>query len=85
MKREFKIDLKYFKPSGKFYSEGTYKGEFTDCGTKGHPSCYMTEVVDEINHKRRSGGPLPGLNGVWSSYILVDCEDGFPVLITPRS
>lgn len=81
-KEWFTITIKYFKPSGKYYSEGSFNLEVTDCGPPGHPTCYMNEVADHVRGLRDRGERMPGLSGSWSAgHILIDCEEGYPVLI----
>lgn len=83
MKRSFEVKLTYFKPSGKYYTETTAPFEATDCGQPGHPCCYMNEVADKVE-ATRDHGLLPGLSsGRWAGPILVECEQGHPVLIQP--
>jgi len=77
----FKIKLLYFKPSGKFYSEGTHQGNFDSCSDGN--VLYMQSVVDWVKSLRNKG-PLPGLSGGWDGPILVDCDAGYPCLILPE-
>ena len=73
-----RIKLTYFKPSGKYYTDGEYQTE----------RAQWWDVIDEIKEMRR-GGKLPGFcegGGKWS-IIHVDGDDhpgGYPVLIMPE-
>jgi hypothetical protein len=81
----FTIKITYFKPSGKYYTDATEKREFRSLEGG---SCYMNDVADWIRGLRRqdrAGTPLPGLSSSgWDGFILIDSEDGFPVLILPE-
>lgn len=82
--RDFKIEVQYFKESGKlgYFDEFTFP--FTNCGSEEHPTCYMSEVVGYLKDCNAKG-TLPGLrSGKWEHIIWVNCEEGFPVLIIPR-
>ena len=82
--RKFTFDVWYFKPSGKFYASGKFNLETANCGTSEHPIAYMHTAVDYLEELRASGNPMPGLMGSWKNgCIVVNCEDGFPVLINP--
>ncbi len=80
-KRLFKIHFEYFKPSGKFYSEGDAEMLAQDCGNDyeevHYPICYMQDIVDEVKKMME----LPGLSGKWDGPIHISCEQGYPVLI----
>lgn len=85
--RIFEIKIMYFKPSGKYYSESNFTGMFSNCGDELLPSCYMSDVADLVKRQRdgHSMSGLPGLqSGTWDGPILIDCDDGFPVLILPQ-
>lgn len=57
-----KVNLTYFKASGKYYAGGEYETN------KEH----MFEIFDEVKDMKRSGKPLPGLIGSWKGPILID-------------
>lgn len=80
---DFEIRLTYFKPSGKWYTEATLTLRTANCGTATHPCCYMNGVADLIRDSR-DGGFLPGLtSGRWDGPILINCDQGYPVLVLP--
>ncbi len=84
-KRQFSFTIWYFKPSGKFYSEGTMELATDNCGSDQHPTAYMQDAVDHICGLRDGkGNHMPGLSGRWHGPILVNCEDGYPCLIPGR-
>lgn len=62
-----KIHLTYFKPSGKYYSEGDYTSE--------HLHEWM--IYDEVLKMEK----YPGLVGGWEGFILVQPEDGAPAIV----
>lgn len=77
MSAPFKINLTYFKPSGKYYSTGEYFSHMQ----------WMYQVFEEVKFKR-DYGKLPGLiSGFGKDFIIyVDSEDhpnGYPGLIVP--
>ena len=76
MNRTFSIRIVYFKPSGTFYTESTFTVE--DVGIS--ITCDMTAVARSIRQCRKLKD-LPGLAGGWEGPILIDCDDGYPVLI----
>jgi hypothetical protein len=81
-KRVFHFKVTYFKPSGKYYTHGTFDLECTNCGTEEHPTAYMITVVDHMKAMRdRRDAVMPGLTGCWHGHILVECDQGFPCLI----
>lgn len=84
-KRPFAITITYFKPSGKMYSTEEVTWEIGACEDSGSPTLtpYMQDAVDRIK-AARAAKTLPGLAGGWEGPILVDCEEGFPVLIPPE-
>jgi len=65
-----KIELVYFKKSGKYYSESSYMSEFYN----------DYEVYVEVGTMWK----FPGLSGGWEGTILVQPEDGVPALITAK-
>ena len=71
-----KVDLTYFKPSGKFYSSGTY------VSNKEH----MFEVFEEVRAKQIAG-TLPDLVPNGGSQFIIhvtsDSDNSYPALITP--
>ena len=82
-KATFTIEITYFKRSGKFYTTTTEGHEFRAIPTG---NVYMHDVAAWIRGLRDSGGPgaMPGLSGDgWDGFILLDCDQGFPVLILP--
>jgi hypothetical protein len=80
-KQPFTFTVWYFRESGKFYCGGVFNFDATDCGPPGNPSAYMQDVVDHLKELREKELPMPGLRGVWYSAIVVNCEEGHPVLI----
>lgn len=65
------VELTYFKPSGKYYCEGSY---FSDLD-------WHFEIYEEVK-KMNFTGKLPDLDsGTWDGYILVTPENGTPALI----
>lgn len=62
-----KIHLTYFKPSGKYYSEGEYNSD----------QLYEWEIYDEVRKMQK----YPGLMGGWEGYILVSPENGVPAIV----
>lgn len=83
-KRTFQFTVWYFKPSGKFYCEGEFDLETDNCGSEEHPTAYMHDAVDYLFDLRARRQPMPGLIGSWlEGCIVVNSEDGFPVLINP--
>ena len=66
-----KITLKYYKHSGKYYSDGEY---FTSLE-------FDFDVYGEVRNMKR--GEFPGLNGtsLWSGYVWVLPEDGVSAII----
>jgi hypothetical protein len=74
----FKIEVWYFKSSGKFYASGEFSEFLTDCSSGGPPICYMNGVVECL----RKIKPLPGLCcNKWEGPVLVNCDKGYPVLL----
>ena|SRR5688572_15473229 len=75
MKRRFKVRLDYFKPSGKWYAEGTYDHDLKTCGDEppGSNVAYSYDLVDEVRVQAQIGSlaPLPGLVGGWDGPILI--------------
>jgi hypothetical protein len=63
MKNDYKIrvNLTYFKVSGKYYEEGSYMEDYL-------PIYQIWERVEEMEK-------LPGLNGKWKGLILIDVPD----------
>lgn len=85
-KEKFRIRVQYFKPSGKFYTAEYAEIECHNCVPAGQPRCcYMDDAVEHIKKimaEKRNGTNLPGLAGpTWEGHILLNCEEGFPVLI----
>ncbi len=83
IRKQFEFEVVYFKLSGKFYTEAKFTA-IISANEGGGP--YMPDAVAKVRGWRDTGGPeaLPGLScDGWPGYILVDCEDGYPCLITP--
>ncbi len=78
-KKEFTIKVTYFKDTGKYYTSEEFKGEFETAGQ----GCYMGSVKQHFLTQRHNGLPMPGLSSSWKEYILIDCDEGFPILILP--
>ena len=69
-----KVNLTYFKPSGKYYTSGAYNSEFT-------LGIYIYKEIEFWSNKVDLG-PLPGLSSqYWDGYILVEPEDGVPAIV----
>ena len=81
---KFQFRITYFKSTGKFYA--TRNVEYVVAANEdGGP--YMPDIKVKIVGLRDQGGQsaLPGLSGEgWDGYILVDCDEGYPMLILPR-
>lgn len=74
-KQTWKVVLTYFKPTGKYYSEGEYETE----------KQYMYEVYDEVRQKA-DNKTLPGICGNdWIILVSVDENhpNSYPCLIMP--
>lgn len=69
----------YFKPSGKFYTEGEFDLEVT---VLAGGTVYMQDVVDHLRAQQEASR-LPGLASGKEFTIYVTHEDGFPCLIPP--
>ena len=79
----FEFSITYFKMGGKFYTSRKVSWE-VPTSARGGP--YMPDVAAKVRGLRDTGGQaaLPGLCGEgWNGFILVDCEEGHPVLILP--
>lgn len=77
MSEKYKIQITYFKSSGKFYTNDEYETEKKT----------MFEVCDEVRQMNRDG-KLPGLVGGWQYDILVDSKDhplAVPCLLKPAA
>lgn len=97
-KQKFRFRLRYFKPSGKWYTDTLYEYECASIETTGpHQTPYMNDAVAHIRGLRDNGGQgaMPGLQSrTWDGHIIVehfpvgaeDDEDlvGFPTLITAK-
>ena len=60
-----KVNLDYFKESGKWYSEGSFETNRTE----------LYEIFADVQHML-DAGTLPGLiNGHSSFYVLIDVPD----------
>jgi hypothetical protein len=83
----FTIKLTYFKTSGKYYTSATFSRKFRTC-LNDTETPYMNDVASHVRGLRDSGGQdaMPGLSGEgWEGYILIECDEGFPVLILPKN
>ncbi len=78
-KKEFTIKVTYFKDTGKCYTSEEFKGVFETAGQ----NCYMDSVKRHVLFLRKNNLPMPGLSSSWKEYILIDCDEGFPILILP--
>lgn len=66
------VDLVYFKPSGKYYSQGSYTSDLE----------WDYQIYGEIRKWGKGSLSLPGLISTeWDGYILVTPKDGVPALI----
>lgn len=78
---EHTFTVQYFKGTGKFYSEGTFALATLPVAGDGP---YMYDAVNHIKKLRAAGEPLPGLSSSWKDgFIVVDHDQGFPILILP--
>lgn len=79
----FKVEINYFKPSGKWKYEATVEREFRTCGNDGE-LCYMADVCDWFRGLLGKE-ELPGLSCKdWDGFVVLDCpEHGYPCLIVP--
>lgn len=84
MRLTFKFTVRYFKLSGKLYTDGVFDLETNNCGDDQHPIAYMYDAVDWVR-RARTDSSLPGLqSGRWEGFMLVDCEEGYPCLVLPE-
>lgn len=69
-----RVDLTYFRPSGRYYSAGEYR---TVCTT-------LEGIVAEVAQAQAEGG-LPGFtNGASQEcYVLIQPDEGVPHLLYP--
>lgn len=76
LKTSATIKLTYFKPSGKWYTDGVFTSKLE----------YMYEIFDHVRDLRNTS-KLPGLgSGSWDGYILVTSDDhpcAYPGLVLP--
>lgn len=84
-KKKFLIRITYFKPNGKSYTSDTFEWEGAGCGPDGN-TCYMNDVAAHVRGLLQSGGQgslygLSATNGGWDGPVLIDCDEGFPVLL----
>lgn len=64
-------EITYFKPSGKYYSNGVLLL---------YQPLDMDKAKDHIKHFKKHG-PLPGLTGGWDGPIVINHKEGYPVLV----
>ena len=66
-----KVHLTYFKPSGKYYSEGEYTTALE----------YSFDIYPQVRNMKK--GEFPGLNesSLWAGYILVVPDNGVPAKV----
>ena len=84
-KKEFEFKLTYFKPSGKYYTDVTFRREVRCIGA----TAYMHDAAAHVRGLRDSGGQgaMYGLSEAtegWDGFILLECADGYPCLIIPE-
>lgn len=70
------VKVTYFKPSGKYYTHGSYMTE--------QPT--TLGIADELEVQRRMGKPAPGLAGSGKEFILVVLPEdahpnGYPIML----
>ena len=84
MTKSFTFKITYFKLTGKYYTEAEVSWDIRVCDDGF--SCYMYDAVAKLRGLRDTGGQnsLPGVQSSWEGFILIECEQGFPCLITPR-
>jgi hypothetical protein len=76
------VTLTYFKPSGKYYSEGEFTRDYMRVGNLGEV-VYLPEVIEDVRAMQERG-ELPGLtSGRWEGAILITAEDGGQHLLRP--
>lgn len=80
------IKIDYYKPTGKYYSSGSFDMEL--CWIEGGNCCYSYPVVDEIQHLRETG-KAPGLiNGgkefVWVARVFYNGEEEGSYIMLPE-
>ena len=72
-----KVKLTYFKPSGKYYTDGEFEMEVEDCsksgGDAGKNIPYLYDILAKVRDMNRCG-PVPGLSTNWDGPILVNTE-----------
>lgn len=74
-----KISLTYFKQSGKYYTSGEYNTQIP-LHTIGVANMYG--ITDEVKAMRELG-KLPGVTDGSNFFIVINCDEGYPVLIHP--
>jgi hypothetical protein len=83
-RKVFTIKIRYFKPSGKWYTDAEFTSEFRTIDSM-PDSPNMNDVAAYVRGVRDSGGQgsMPGLenHGGWDGFILVDHPEAYPVLI----
>lgn len=88
-KRVFTFKITYFKPSGKYYYSTEIEWEIHTTHLTNPSTPMMDDAVSKLKGLRDTGGQgaMPGFSDFasgWYGYILIDCVDGFPVLILPE-
>ena len=90
-KRIFFVDVKLFKPSGKWYSTERRRFIATDCGSEvvpgdppalSPPNCYIHDVTDQIKADFLAERPIAdGAKGDVGWFVVIDDDDVVPALI----
>lgn len=78
------FEIWYFKPSGKYYSEGELEGELLEGVNPRIANMYHAK--DTIKSLMELDKPLLGLHSsLWKDgSIVINHPDGFPIMITQR-
>jgi hypothetical protein len=80
---KFTVKITYFKTSGKYYTDDEFPFEAESIGDSlDIPVCPMHDVTEYVKTLVMNSREMPGLcSKGWEGHILVDCEQGLPVLI----
>ncbi len=82
--KRIKLQLQYFKESGKFYSEGEIETELP-YNSKGQIAIMyqICSIVRQWSEEQK----LPGVVSDWlkGGFIHINCEEGYPCLLVPES